>query len=170
VLLQLVWKAIEDAGYRASDLARTDTGVFVGAATSDYLELLDGSSHRGARLTGTTRSILANRISYFFDLRGPSEPIDTGLLERAGRHPPAPPRRSAAATASSRSPRINAILSPTTALAIARAGMLSPEGRCKTFDRGANGYVRAEGAGVLLLKPLARAGRRWRSRLCRGQG
>ena len=69
VLLQLVWKAIEDAGYKPSDLAKTDTGVFVGAATSDYLELLDAHRTEALALTGTTRSILANRISYVFDLR-----------------------------------------------------------------------------------------------------
>jgi polyketide synthase PksN len=157
VILQTVWKAIEDAGYKASDIGQSDTGVFIGAATADYLDLLDGHRTDAYALTGTTRSILANRVSFFFDLRGPSEAIDTACSSAlVAIHRAAEAVRSGTSSLAIAG-AVNAILGPTTALAIAKAGMLSPDGKCKTFDESANGYVRAEGAGALVLKSLRRA-------------
>jgi acyl transferase domain-containing protein/acyl carrier protein len=157
VFLQTVWKAIEDAGYNPSALAQSNTGVFVGASTADYLDLLVGHRTEAYALTGTTHSILANRVSFLLNLHGPSEPINTACSSALIAIHRAAEAIRAGACDMAIAGGVNAILGPTTALAIAKAGMLSPDGKCKTFDQSADGYVRAEGAGALLLKPLRRA-------------
>ncbi|WP_437923085.1 SDR family NAD(P)-dependent oxidoreductase [Sorangium sp. So ce291] len=157
VFLQTVWRAIEDAGYGPSALSQSNTGVFVGAAAADYLDLLNGHRTEAYALTGTTHSILANRISFLLNLRGPSEPIDTACSSALIAIHRAVEAIHSGSCDLAIAGGVNAILSPTTALAIAKAGMLSPDGKCKTFDKSANGYVRGEGAGALLLKPLRRA-------------
>ncbi|WP_437595490.1 SDR family NAD(P)-dependent oxidoreductase [Sorangium sp. So ce590] len=157
VFLQTVWKAIEDAGYSPSALSQSNTGVFVGAAAADYLDLLNGHRTEAYALTGTTHSILANRISFLLNLHGPSEPINTACSSALIAIHRAVEAIHTGSCDLAIAGGVNAILSPTTALSIAKAGMLSPDGKCKTFDQSANGYVRGEGAGALLLKPLRRA-------------
>ncbi len=159
LILQAAWRAIEDAGYRASDLAGSNTGVFVGAASPDYYELLrqhhveiDGHSS-----VGISFSVLANRISHFFDLRGPSAPVDTACSSSlvALHHAVEAIRNGDCDLALAGG--VNVLLSPTLTIAATKAGMLSADGRCKTFDASADGYVRGEGVGLVLLKPLERA-------------
>jgi thioester reductase-like protein len=155
LFLQVAWKALEDAGIRPSSLGGSDTAVFVGAGTMDYWELspwLDGHT-----ATGASHAILANRLSYLLDLRGPSEPVDTACSSslvalhkavQAIRH-----GECGLAVVGG----VNAMLTPSLHVALTRAGMLSQDGRCKTFDASANGYVRGEGVAAVILKPLRKA-------------
>jgi len=161
ILLQCVWHAIENAGYRASELSGSKTAVLVGASSFDYHELLCQQKnsiepHLG---TGVSHAILANRISHLLNLKGSSEAIDTACssslvainrameLLRSG--------KSDLAIAGG----VNVITSLTSYVVFSQAGMLSKTGKCSPFDEAANGYVRGEGAGVLLLKSLTQAER-----------
>jgi acyl transferase domain-containing protein/acyl carrier protein/NAD(P)-dependent dehydrogenase (short-subunit alcohol dehydrogenase family)/ubiquinone/menaquinone biosynthesis C-methylase UbiE len=159
LFLQTTWGAIENAGIAPSSLAGSDTGLFVGVATSDYLDLTlrAGSPIEAHTATGMSHSMLPNRISYLLDLRGPSEPVDTACssslvaLARAVNAIRRGDCRIAIAGGT------NVILSPTLYIAFDRAGMLSPRGRCRVFDADADGYVRGEGVGAVVLKKLSSA-------------
>ncbi|MHB8522439.1 MAG: beta-ketoacyl synthase N-terminal-like domain-containing protein [Limisphaerales bacterium] len=159
LFLQTVWKAIEDAGHKKSDLAGTRTGLFVGVAANDYASLLaiGGVEVEAYSSTGNAHSVLANRVSYFFDLRGPSEAIDTACSSALVAIHRAIESIESGSSEMAIVGGVNVLLSPGAFLAFAKAGMLSADGRCKTFDERANGYVRGEGFGALLLKPLSRA-------------
>jgi acyl transferase domain-containing protein len=134
-------------------------GVFVGGSTTDYADLRLPDHAGGDRyfMTGSALSILANRLTNVFDLRGPAETIDTACssslvaLDAACRAV-AEGRVSAAVAAG-----VQMLLSPYPFVGFARAGMLSLTGRCRAFDADADGYVRAEGAGAVILKRLDRA-------------
>ncbi|HVC52497.1 MAG TPA: SDR family NAD(P)-dependent oxidoreductase [Stellaceae bacterium] len=159
LLLELVWHAAEDAGISAAKLAGSAAGVFIGASSTDYRDIRvgDPSGSDGYSMTGGTLSILANRVSYVFDLRGPSFTVDTACSSslvalhqaceaiRAGHIP--------AAIVGG----INVLLSPFSFIGFCRASMLSERGHCFAFDERADGYVRSEGGGVIILKPLAQA-------------
>jgi acyl transferase domain-containing protein/NAD(P)-dependent dehydrogenase (short-subunit alcohol dehydrogenase family)/acyl carrier protein len=159
LFMQAVWAAIDNAGYRPGDLAGSKTSLYAGVTTGDYLELL--KSHeveiQAQSSTGVAHSILVNRISFLLNLRGPSEPVDTACssalvaIHRAAESIWCGDCDLAIAGG------VNAILTPTLHIGFNRAGMLAEDGRCKTFDRSANGYVRGEGVGVVILKPLAKA-------------
>ena len=153
IMLEVVWKTIEGAGYRASDISGTRTAVFIGVSNADYQELLIQDDV----VTTMTRTMITNRISYLLNINGPSEPIDTAC--------------SSSLTAIHRAVEaiwydncemaiaggINIMVSPNLFIAGSSFGMLSEDGKCKTFDKSANGYVRGEGAGAVLLKPLSKA-------------
>ena len=159
LLLELAAETLEDAGIPASHLAGSGTGIFVGGSLTDYGDLRLSDPAGGDRyfMTGSALSILANRLGNVFDLRGPAQTIDTACSSalvalhwacealRAGRIP-------AALVGGA-----NMLLSPFPFLGFARAGMLSPTGRCHAFDARADGYVRAEGGGMVLLKRLGDA-------------
>ncbi|GHH93574.1 SDR family NAD(P)-dependent oxidoreductase [Streptomyces capillispiralis] len=159
LFLQTVWSAVEEAGYDPADLAGTACGVFVGVASSEYGELARerGVDVDGQLMTGNDHSVLANRISFLLDLRGPSEPVDTACssslvaVHRAVRALQTGECDLAVAGG------VNVIVAPTAFEAFGRSGMLAPDGRCKSFDHRADGYVRGEGVGAVLLKPLSRA-------------
>jgi acyl transferase domain-containing protein/NAD(P)-dependent dehydrogenase (short-subunit alcohol dehydrogenase family) len=161
LFLQAAWHAIEDAGHKPSDFQGRKVGLFVGVSSFDYQEILRAAPDgvHAHELTGNAHSILANRVSYWLNLRGPSEPVDTACssslvaVHRAIRAIRAGECEMALAGG------VNVLLSPLVQLAFAKAGMLSPDGRCKTFDAAADGYVRGEGVGALLLKPLSLAQR-----------
>ncbi|MBL6076904.1 SDR family NAD(P)-dependent oxidoreductase [Belnapia sp. T18] len=156
LLLELAAEALEDAGLPASRLAGSGTGVFIGGSLTDYGDLRLSDPAGGDRyfMTGSALSILANRLGNVFDLRGPAQTIDTACSSalvalhwacealRGGRIP--------AALVGG----VNMLLTPFPFLGFARAGMLSPTGRCHAFDARADGYVRAEGGGMVLLKRL----------------
>jgi acyl transferase domain-containing protein/acyl carrier protein len=156
LLLELAWEAIESGGLRARDLSGSECGVYVGASASDYANIrLDDPSHANAYfMTGSTPSILSNRLSYIFNLRGPSFTVDTACsstlvaLDLACRDL-IDGRASMAMVGA-----VNLLLSPYPFIGFCQAGMLSPTGRCHAFDARANGYVRAEGGAILVLKPL----------------
>ncbi|WP_434047936.1 MULTISPECIES: amino acid adenylation domain-containing protein [Sorangium] len=159
ILLELAWEVLEDAGYPAESVAHTDASVFIGASGSDYGRLLDQSgaapgAHSG---TGGSMAVLANRISYFLDLNGPSLQIDTACSSSLVALHQAVQALRAGETSMALVGGINVICHPANSVVYYKAGMLSKDGRCKTFDKAADGYVRAEGAIMVLLKPLERA-------------
>jgi polyketide synthase PksN len=161
LFLQTVWQCIEDAGYKVRSLSGSKTGLFVGVASSDYREVLHQANIdiNAYMPTGLAHSVLANRISYLLDFHGPSEPIDTACsssliaIHRAVRSIQDGDCEMAIAGG------VNVILTPTLHIAFGQAGMLSPEGRCRTFDESADGYVRGEGVGAVLLKRSSEAER-----------
>ncbi|OLF09647.1 hypothetical protein BLA60_17775 [Actinophytocola xinjiangensis] len=161
LFLETAYKAVEEAGYRPSDLAKGRTGLFVGAASHDYYDLLReaGVPVEAFTSTGMFHAILANRVSYLLDLTGPSFPIDTACSSSLVALRAAVESIRAGGCDTAIVGAVNLLLSPTIYISFARAGMLSPTGRCRTFDAGADGYVRAEGVGALVLKPLAAAER-----------
>lgn len=161
ILLQCVWHAIENAGYCASELSGSKTAVLVGASNFDYHELLCQQQdsiepHLG---TGVSHAVLANRISYLLNFKGTSESIDTACSSSLVAINRAVEVLRAGKCDLAIAGGVNAITSLTSYIVFSRAGMLSKTGECSPFDERANGYVRGEGAGLLLLKPLAKAER-----------
>ncbi|MBF0395442.1 MAG: SDR family NAD(P)-dependent oxidoreductase [Desulfobacterales bacterium] len=159
IFLETVWKTIEDAGYKPSYFSGTKTGVFVGVASNDYAELAKDRiiEIEGHVSTSMAHSILANRISYVLNLHGPSEPIDTACSSSLVAICKAVSAINSGNCDMAIAGGVNVILTPTSTIAFIKAGMLSPDGRCKTFDKDADGYVRGEGVGAVLLKPLRKA-------------
>ncbi len=157
--LELAWQAIEDAGYRASSLAGSNTGVFMGVCHWDYAELLEKHLAQldAYTPTGIAFSIIANRVSHFFDLRGPSIANDTACAASLTSVYEAVRALQSGACDLALAGGVNLIWSPNHFVAFAKNGMLSPSGASQAFDQGADGYVRGEGGAMLLLKPLARA-------------
>jgi len=160
LLLETAWEALENGGLAPDRLAGSQTGVFIGLSTNDYAELIVhriGSSGNTYAGTGTAASVAAGRIAYGLGLQGPCLSIDTAcssslaalhLACQSLRH-----RECNAALAGG----VNLMLTPTVTINFSKARMLSPDGSCKTFDAAANGYVRGEGAVMILLKRLADA-------------
>ncbi|MFE0275668.1 beta-ketoacyl synthase N-terminal-like domain-containing protein [Streptomyces sp. NPDC058992] len=158
LLLELAWECFEDAARPASDLRDSGWGVFVGAAADDFrAHYLTGGDLDRFGHAGTARCMLANRISHHFGLRGPSEVVDTGqssslaALHRAM----SSLRLGECEAALVGGVQLNLLQEVTDQIGL--WGGLSPDGRCHTFDARANGYVRGEGGGCVLLKPLPTA-------------
>ena len=159
ILLELTYEAIEDAGMAPSALAGTHTGVFIGGSSLDYgnLRLHDPAAADAYFATGNTLAVLSNRISYIFDLHGPSFTIDTACSSSLF--------ALDAAVAAIRSGSIdtaivggaNTLVSPFGFISFSQATMLSPTGLCRAFSAKADGYVRAEGGVVLVLRALKTA-------------
>jgi len=159
LMLEVAWEALEDAGQPVESLAGTHTGVFVGIATNDYgrIQLRDAKQIDGYVGTGGAMSIAANRISYLFDLKGPSLAVDTACSSSlVAVHLACQSLWSRECTLALAG-GVNLILSPEIAINFTKAGAMAPDGRCKAFDSRANGYVRGEGAGMVVLKPLSNA-------------
>nr|AKA59418.1 polyketide synthase [uncultured bacterium AB_1383] len=160
LLLETAWEAMEDAGLSADRLRGTRTGVFVGSSTSDY-EALQSYRCDPATLDLYVvmggRSLLAQRLSRALDLRGPSLALDSACSSSLVAVHLACQSLRAGESEMAFAAGFNVVLSPDRSLAYARAGMLSPEGRCGSFDASASGFVRSDGAGVVLLKPLSAA-------------
>ncbi|MGA5820361.1 SDR family NAD(P)-dependent oxidoreductase [Kitasatospora sp. NPDC094028] len=159
LLAEVAWEALEDAGLVAESLAGSATGVFVGIATNDYghrqfRDLTTVDAYSG---TGNALSIAANRLSYLFDLRGPSMAVDSACSSSLVAVLQACASLARGECSLALAGGVNVILSPALAVNFTKAGVLSPDGRCKPFDASANGYVRSEGASVVVLKPLSRA-------------
>lgn len=159
LLLELAWEAMEDAGVPPSSLAGTDCAAYVGISGFDYAirggaDLSVVTSHS---MIGNTLSVAANRLSYVFDLRGPSLAVDTACSSSlvALHHACNSLRNGEASTALVGG--VNLLLHPQPFIGFTKASMLSADGRCKSFDAEGDGYVRAEGGVVLLLKPLQMA-------------
>jgi acyl transferase domain-containing protein/acyl carrier protein len=159
VLLEVAWDALEDAGQVRDRLAGTNTGVFIGISNNDYgrIQFSDVNRIDAYAGTGNALSIAANRISYVFDFHGPSLAVDTACSSSlVAVHQACNSLRSGESTLALAG-GVNLILSPAITINFSKAGAMAPDGRCKTFDARANGYVRGEGAGVVVLKPLAQA-------------
>ncbi|MGD2116257.1 MAG: polyketide synthase, partial [Acidobacteriota bacterium] len=159
LLLEVAWEALEDAGVPADSLAGTRTAVYVATLTNDYDQILarDPGRFEIYSGTGTANSVVANRLSYTFDLQGPSVALDTacsGSLQAI--HLACQSLRTREASLALAG-GVSVNLLPNGDILFSRAGTLSPDGRCQTFDRKANGIVRSEGAGLVVLKLLSRA-------------
>jgi myxalamid-type polyketide synthase MxaD len=159
LLLEVTWEALQDAGQVPERLAGTATGVFIGISTNDYgrLQWNDLTRIDAYAGTGNALSIAANRISYLFDFRGPSIAIDTACSSSLVAVHLACCSLRTGESALALAGGVNLILSPAIAINFTKAGAMAPDGRCKAFDARANGYVRSEGAGVVVLKPLSKA-------------
>lgn len=161
LLLELTWRTFEDAGIPASQLAGSDCAVYVGISGLDYgMRVLDDLPGMDAySMTGSTLSIAANRISYTFDLHGPSMAVDTACSSSlVALHMACETvRRGEASTALIGG--VNMLLHPYPFVCFSKASMLSAQGRCRTFAAGGDGYVRSEGGGMFLIKTLEQAQR-----------
>ncbi|MGW6455147.1 SDR family NAD(P)-dependent oxidoreductase [Streptomyces sp. NPDC055078] len=156
LFLETGWHALEDAGYDPRALAGRRAGVFVGASLYDYAELL---SHHGEEtaahtVTGTMQSIIANRFSSLLDLRGPSEVVDTACSSSLTALHRAVVALRGGECELAVTGGVNALLSPRWFDSLGDAGMLSATGRCWSFDGRADGFVRSEGVGAVVLKRL----------------
>jgi len=159
LLLEVAWEAMEDAGMPPSGMAGSPVGVYVGVTTNDYgrLQMCDADRIGAYSATGSLLCIAANRISYAFDFRGPSVAVDTACsASLVAVHYACQALRSGEVTAALAG-GVNAIISPENTVSQARLGGLAADGRCKTFDARADGIVRGEGAGVVVMKTLSRA-------------
>ncbi|MDT7799342.1 MAG: hypothetical protein QOI78_2775, partial [Actinomycetota bacterium] len=158
LMLELSWEALEDAGLPPARLDGENAGVFFGAIWDDYAHLLNehGVSTQHS-LTGSHRGVIANRVSYTLGLRGPSLVVDSGQSSSlvAVHLACESLRRGESAVALAGGVNLNLIAD--SAVGASRFGGLSPDGRCFTFDARANGYVRGEGGGLVVLRPLADA-------------
>ena len=161
LLLEVAWEALEHAGIPPSSLRRSQTGVFAGSCLSEYgaIASTDLSQVDGWSNTGGAMSIIANRLSYFLDLRGPSVAVDTACSSSlVAIHLACQSLRtqdSHLAIAAG----VNLLLSPAVFRGFDQVGALSPTGHCRAFDAAADGFVRGEGAGVVVLKRLTDAQR-----------
>lgn len=159
LLLELSWEAMENAGIPPSSMAGSNCAVYVGISGLDYgtRGLDDLASLSPHLMTGNTLSIAANRLSYVFNLHGPSVAVDTACSSSlvALHHACQALQTGEAGTALVGG--VNLLLHPYPFVGFTKASMLSADGRCKAFDASGNGYVRAEGGAVLLLKPLEQA-------------
>lgn len=159
ITLELAWKAIEDAGYKAGSLKASQTGVYMGACNTDYTELMESQVEEVDAYipTGTSYAILANRISFWFDLKGPSITIDTACAGSLVAIYQAVRALQNGDCEYALAGGVNLCWTPRRFIALSRSGMLSKGGKCKPFDEQADGYVRGEGGAILLLKPLKKA-------------
>lgn len=160
LLLELSWEALERAGQSPDQLMNSQTGVFIGVSGNDYfqLQMENGIEDIDAYLaSGNAHSIATGRLSYALGLRGPSFPVDTACSSSlVATHLAVQSLRNGECRLALAG-GVNIILSPETTVALTKAHMLSPDGRCKTFDARADGFVRGEGGGVILLKRLSDA-------------
>ncbi|ALK29465.1 type I polyketide synthase [Burkholderia plantarii] len=159
LLLELAWETFEHAGLRPQDLRGSNCGVFVGVASPDYgnRSVDDLNSVDPYSATGNTLSIASNRVSYLFDLRGPSLSIDTACSSSlVALHQAVQALRSGEAEMALAG-GVNLLMHPFGFVSFSKASMLSPRGRCRAFDASGDGYVRSEGGAFVLLKPLERA-------------
>lgn len=161
LLLTVVWEALEQAALNPLDLAGSQTGVFIGISNNDYARLQAGKAaalHPYAG-TGNAFSIAANRISYLLNLHGPSLAIDTACSSSLLAVHQACQSLRWGECDLALAGGVNLILTPDLHLIFSQAGMMAADGRCKTFDAAADGYVRGEGVGSVVLKRLGDAER-----------
>ncbi len=154
VLLQVVWEALEDAGIRPSSLAGGNVGVYVGVSSPDTATRRshDVGSTDAYTMTGSTLSLVSNRISYVFDWHGPSFSVDTACSSSLVALSLAMDALEAGRIDTAVVGGVNMLLSPFPFLGFAAARMLAPDGRCRPFDADGQGYVRSEGAVAIVLR------------------
>ncbi|MBV9267707.1 MAG: polyketide synthase, partial [Acidobacteriaceae bacterium] len=161
LLLEVTWEALEDAGLLIERLAGSDTGVFIGAFALDMKMLQSSPLNRDVLFsqstTAASMTLLANRLSYVFDWRGPSIAIDTACSSSlVATHYACQSLWNGDCTVAIAG-GANVMLRPEYFIVMSKGHFLSPQGRCRTFDARGDGYVRGEGAGVVVLKPLSAA-------------
>jgi len=156
LFLEESWKALEDAGYSGKSLEGKKCGVFIGFSASDYEELLkkSGITPDANMFTGNSESILSARISYFLNLKGPAITINTACSSSlAAIHLAYESIRSGTCDMAIAG-GVQIMSTPDLYIKTGRAGMLSPVGKCKSFDNSADGFVPGEGVGIVVLKAL----------------
>lgn len=159
LLLELSYEAFQNAGYATEKLKGSDTGVFIGASNFDYAELtIKNAQHRSAYFgTGIALSTTANRLSYYYDFRGPSMAVDTACSSSlVAVHQAVRSIRNGESTMALAG-GVNLILSDNVNEYLNAGTLLASDGHCKTFDAAADGYVRGEGVGLILLKSKEQA-------------
>ena len=161
LLLETAWEAIEDAGITLDFENGTDIGVFVGISHNDY-QIIQGTPWDSAGITphsptGSAHSIAANRISYCLNLQGPSVAMDTACSSALTAVHAACEHIWTGRGDMAMAGGVTVMITPGGFIGFSQASMLSPEGKCKAFDADANGFVRGEGAGMVLLKRLSQA-------------
>jgi acyl transferase domain-containing protein len=159
LLLELTWEALESAGIVPERLAGSQTGVFVGISLSDYaaMQREEPDQVDPYVMSGSAISNAANRISYIFDLHGPSFAVDTACSSSLVAVHEACVSLWRGESSLAIAAGVSALLSPSGGIGFSKARMLSPTNRCRPFDAAGDGYVRSEGGGVVILQPLAQA-------------
>jgi acyl transferase domain-containing protein len=159
LVLEVAWEALEDAGVPWGVVAGSATGVFMGISNSDYARLGDRDPRAIGVYSGTgvAQNILSGRLSYLFDLRGPSLSIDTACSSSLVAVHLACQSLRAGESRMALVGGVNVMLAPEVTIAHCRLGFVAADGRCKVFDTRADGFVRSEGVGVVVLKRLADA-------------
>jgi acyl transferase domain-containing protein/NADPH:quinone reductase-like Zn-dependent oxidoreductase/acyl carrier protein len=158
--LETAWEGLERAGYSPAALRGSKTGIFMGVAANEYAHLLSSESMDKIEpyfITGNALNAISGRVAFALGLEGPAMAVDTACSSAlVAVHQAIQALRSGDCDLALAG-GVNVLLSPVTVVAASRARMLSPEGRCKTFDASADGYVRSEGCGILVLKRLSDA-------------
>lgn len=161
MLLEVCWNAFEDAGLPPAQIQGSRTGVFIGGFTLDYMIMqLGGAEYHAVEphtATGSMMTMLSNRLSYVLGLNGPSLSVDTACSSSLVAAHLACQSLMTGESEIAIAGGVNALLGPGIFVAESQAGMLSPTGRSRAFDSRADGYVRGEGAGIVVLKKLSRA-------------
>lgn len=158
ILLEVCWQAFESANIIPTNLAGTDTGVFIGISSHDYEGVLRENKRVSSYFaTGNSPSTAAGRISFFFDFKGPCFAIDTACSSSLVALHNACEFLNRKECNIALVGGVNLLLRAESSVAFAQANMLAPDGKCKAFDQDANGYVRGEGCGVIILKRLSEA-------------
>lgn len=162
IALELTWEALENARIPASSLKGESVGVYIGSSNNDYsyLSVADPTVTHPYAITGNASSIIANRVSYFYDFRGPSVAVDTACSSSlVAVHQGVKALRSGEADVVVAG-GVNALITPVVTVGFDEVGgVLAPDGRIKSFSQDANGYSRSEGGGMLVLKRLSDARR-----------
>ncbi|MDK1286865.1 non-ribosomal peptide synthetase [Pseudoalteromonas umbrosa] len=154
--MELAWQCFEDAGLSPSTFKNTKTGVYLGCSNTDYQELATGNIDPHF-LTGMSTGVFANRISHYFNFQGPSETVDTACSSSLVALHKAMNDFNAGEINAALVGGVNLLITKSRYVSFSKLGVLSPNGRCKTLDANADGYVRGEGVGMVLLMPLERA-------------
>jgi Polyketide synthase modules and related proteins len=159
LFLEECWKALEDAGYANDKISRNKCGVYVGAAPRDYLISISENEIPGTAQAfwGNTGSVLASRISYFLNLKGPAVAVDTACSSSLVSVHLAYQAVVSGEVDMAIAGGVWVCTTPHYYVLTSNAGMLSPDGKCKTFDNEANGIVNGEAVGAIILKPLDKA-------------
>jgi acyl transferase domain-containing protein len=160
LLLEVAWETLENAGQAPDRLVGSSTGVFIGITTSDYSKIVgvgEGAHTDVYAATGNALNAAAGRIAFVLGLQGPCVSVDTACSSSLTAIHLASQALRAGECDLALAGGVNVILSPNAALLFARWGMLAADGRCKTFDARADGFIRAEGCGMVALKRLSTA-------------
>ncbi|QUR65921.1 type I polyketide synthase [Mycobacterium spongiae] len=160
LMLEIAWEGLERAGYSPAGLRGSRSGIFVGVAANEYSHLLSADpveSIEAHFITGNALNAIAGRVAFALGLEGPAMAVDTACSASLVAVHQACQALHAGDCDLALAGGVNVLLSPASIVAASRARMLSPDGRCKTFDAAADGYVRSEGCGILVLKRLSDA-------------
>lgn len=160
IMLEVCWEALERAGYAPDQLSGSPTGVFIGACNSDYAQMLMETGLDTADMylaTGGAHSVISGRVSYVLGLQGPAISVDTACSSSLVAMHYAIKSLRTGECRMALAGGVNAILSPDVSITLSKAKMMATDGRCKAFADAADGFVRSEGCGMVVLKRLADA-------------